>query len=117
MDSSLPIACTLSDVDFRQRREELLKTVIRAVVKTEELSNGFAYGFPPEAKWIAELAQFITFERECCPFLQFVLRVEPENGPVWLELTGPEGTKGFLQSVFAEQAMTSAQLPITTPEM
>ena len=117
MDSSLPIACTLSDADFRQRREELLQTVVRAVVKTQELEDGFAYCFPSEGKWIAELSQFITFERECCPFLQFALRVEPENGPVWLELTGPAGTKEFLQSVFAEQATTSAQLPITTPEM
>jgi|SRR6185295_15494699 len=104
MKSNLPIACTLSDADFRQRREELLKTVVGAVVEKRELDGGFAYCFPPEAKWIAELAQFITFERECCPFLQFNLCIKPESGPIWLELTGPEGTKEFLQSVFAEQA-------------
>jgi len=46
------------------------------------------------------VAQLITFERECCPFLRFNLRLEPANGPLWLELTGPEGTKDFLQSLF-----------------
>ena len=102
MDSQLPIACALSDTAFRQRREGLLQTVAAAVVKKHELANGFAYCFPPEPKWIAELAQVITFERECCPFLQFALRVEPENGPIWLELTGPEGTKDFLKSIFPE---------------
>src|SRR6185295_1095946 len=107
MESNLPIACTLSDADFRQRREEVLKTVVSAVVKKQEFEDGYAYCFPPEAKWLAELAQFVAFERECCPFLQFNLRVEPESGPIWLELTGPEGTKEFLQSVFAEQVATA----------
>ncbi len=106
--NQLPIACTLSDADFRQRRDELLKTVVSAVVETQELEDGYAYCFPPETKWIAELAQFVAFERECCPFLQFALRIEPESGPIWLELTGPEGTKEFLQSVFSEQATPAA---------
>ena len=100
MDSSLPIACTLSDADFRQRREELLKTVAAAVVKKQVLTDGFAYCFSSEAKWIAELAQLITFERECCPFLKFNLRIGPGSGPIWLELTGPEGTKEFLTTLF-----------------
>jgi hypothetical protein len=52
------------------------------------------------------LAQLITFERECCPFLRFSLRLEPANGPLWLELTGPEGTKVFLQSLFSPQIAT-----------
>ena len=48
-----------------------------------------------------ELAQLIVFERECCPFLRFNLSVEATNGPLWLELTGPDGTKAFLQSLFS----------------
>jgi hypothetical protein len=103
MEGQLPIACTLSDAAFRERREEVLKTVLGAVVEQLELTDGYAYCFPPETKWIVELAEFIAFERECCPFLKFNLRIEPESGPIWLEVTGPEGTKEFLQSVFAEQ--------------
>lgn len=110
MDSQLPIACALSDAAFRERREVLLKTVVSAVVEKQELTDGFAYCFPPQTRWIAELAQFIAFERECCPFLQFALRVEPEGGPIWLELTGPQGTKEFLQSVFIEQVATLESL-------
>lgn len=99
MNSQSPIACTLSDSEFQQRRAEQLKTLARTVVKREELNDGFAYCFPSEIEWIGELAQFIAFERECCPFLQFALRIEPANGPIWLELTGPEGTKEFLTSI------------------
>jgi hypothetical protein len=51
--------------------------------------------------WVASLGQLITVERECCPFLRFNLRLEPGEGPIWLELTGPSGTKDFLNSLFA----------------
>jgi hypothetical protein len=38
--------------------------------------------------------------RQCCPFLRFAITVEPGNGPIWLEMTGPEGTKEFLATTF-----------------
>ena len=98
----LPIACNLTDPEFQRRRADLLKTFQRALLETKELDDGYAYRFPSEGNWITELAQLITFERECCPFLRFKLLLEPANGPLWLELTGPEGTKNFLQSLFAE---------------
>lgn len=100
--SGLPIACNLNDAAFQRRRAELLKTFQGALLETRELVDGYAYEFPSSAKWIAEVAQLITFERECCPFLRFNLRLEPANGPLWLELTGPEGTKDLLQSLFEQ---------------
>jgi hypothetical protein len=99
--SELPIACSLTDPEFQRRRTELLKIFQGALLETKELADGYAYRFPSGANWIAELAQLITFERECCPFLRFNLRLEPANGPLWLELTGPQGTKDFLQALFS----------------
>lgn len=104
--AELPIACSLTDPEFQQRRADLLKTFQEALLETKELDDGYAYRFPSSANWIAELAQLITFERECCPFLRFNLRLEPANGPLWLELTGPEGTKVFLQSLFTAPVAT-----------
>jgi hypothetical protein len=97
----LPIACSLTDPEFQRRRADLLQTFQGALLETKELADGYAYRFPSGGNWIAELAQLITFERECCPFMQFNLRVEPANGPLWLELTGPAGTKDFLESLFS----------------
>ena len=56
--------------------------------------------FSSDDALIAELAQLVSLERRCCPFLRFNIRVEPGNGPVWLEISGPRGTKDFLASVF-----------------
>ena len=98
----LPIACSLTDPEFQRRRADLLKTFQGGLLETKELTDGYAFRFPSDGTWIAELARLIIFERECCPFLRFDLQLEPANGPLWLELTGPEGTKDFLQSLFSE---------------
>ncbi len=101
MDSSqLPIACNLTDPEFQRRRADLLKTFQGAVQERKELGDGYAYRFPSDVSWVATLAKVITIERECCPFLRFNLRLEPAEGPIWLELTGPPGTKEFLNSIF-----------------
>ncbi len=97
----LPIACNLTDVEFQERRAGVLETVKRAVLEVKELEDGYAYRFPSDEIWIPELTKLITAERACCPFLRFNLRIEPSRGPIWLELTGPEDTKDFLQSLFS----------------
>ncbi len=40
--------------------------------------------------------EFITAERECCPFFRFELIVEPDDGPVWLRLRGSDEVKAFV---------------------
>jgi hypothetical protein len=47
---------------------------------------------------IVKAAEFMALERLCCPFLNFVLEIEPDQGPLWLKLTGPEGVKQVLQT-------------------
>ena len=44
-------------------------------------------------------ADVIERERSCCRFLQFVLTVPPGDGPFQLDITGPDGTTGFLAEV------------------
>jgi hypothetical protein len=59
-----------------------------------DVPNGYAFRFPPEA--FDELARFVSGERRCCPFLAFEIRTSPGAGPLWLSMTGPEGTRDFL---------------------
>lgn len=99
-DMDLPIACNLTNAELQERRTGVLKTVKGAVMEMKELEDGYAYRFPSDEIWIPELTKLITAERACCPFLRFNLRIEPSAGPIWLELTGPEGTKDFLHSLF-----------------
>jgi hypothetical protein len=98
-DHNLPIACNLNDVAFQKRRAEVLAEVCSEVLEVKELDRGYGYRFPSDKRWVTKLADFITFESACCPFLQFNLQVNPGEGAIWLELTGPDGTKEFLRSL------------------
>ena len=60
------------------------------------LPNGYAIRFPPDA--LESVARFVANERKCCPFMSFELTLAPESGPLWLRMTGPEGTRSVLDA-------------------
>lgn len=62
----------------------------------EELSNGYAVRFAYDAGLALELAEFMTLERRCCPFLTLAVELEASGGPMRLKLTGEDGVKPFL---------------------
>ena len=97
---SPPIACSLTNSELQERRRNVLQKVRSAVTEQRELEDGYAYCFPADDDRLAELARLVSLERQCCPFLRFRLTVESGNGPIWLEMTGPEGTKDFLAATF-----------------
>lgn len=97
---AIPVACALAAPELQERRQTVLQKVRRAVREVRELDNGYAYSFPLDSEWLTELAAMIDLERQCCPFLSFRLTVEAGDGLLLLEMTGPEGTKDFLQSTF-----------------
>lgn len=91
-----PIACSLTAAEGRQREQMLQREVFSGIQEIRELPDGYALRYPGDAAWLDTLSDFIRFERECCPFFTFELRCEPERGPLWLRLRGPEGVKGFV---------------------
>ena len=99
MPGEIPIACTLSNADFRKREATLLAEFKSALIATEELDDGYGFRIPGERKWLTIVAELISAERECCPFLKFELTAEPNMAPLMLRMTGPAGTKEFLKSI------------------
>jgi uncharacterized membrane protein len=51
---------------------------------------------------LGAITRTIELERQCCRFLRFTIAVEPDGGPVSLELTGPPGTGEFLTALLEE---------------
>jgi hypothetical protein len=70
-----------------------------------ELPDGYAFGFLPDSDVLLAVAEFITLERLCCPFLQFELVLEAEGKALWLRLHGREGVKAFIQMEFGTDAL------------
>ena len=106
--AAVPIACALTTPELRAREQFLQREVISGVRETRELPDGYALRFPGEAEWLATLAEFIRFERACCPFLRFELHAEQQDGPLWLRLRGPAGTKEFVAALLALPAGDAA---------
>ena len=101
--SESPLACDLNAIAAgdRPRYDELRKMVGAAVAGKRELPDGVALQISTERIALAQLAEWISFERKCCPFFEFRIDVAPKSGPVWLSLTGRAGVKEFLAQAFA----------------
>ena len=95
----LPIACTLTPEALRTRREGLLMDLVRRAERREDLADGLRLEFTPSEEAIALIARTVEAERHCCRFLRFGMTVEPDDGPVFLELTGPPGTREFVSAL------------------
>jgi hypothetical protein len=94
--SNLPIACTLSPAAVKARREDLLGSLIRRADERIDVPDGYRVRFAAADDTLPAIAKVIDVERQCCRFLTFNIRVEPDGGSIWLDVTGPPGTREFL---------------------
>jgi hypothetical protein len=77
----------------------MLANLLRSVESRKATEDGLRLQFAAKDGTLPAIAQAIDAERHCCRFLRFSVTVEPDGGPVTLELTGPPGTREFLESL------------------
>ncbi|MCI0552176.1 MAG: hypothetical protein L0287_14590 [Anaerolineae bacterium] len=101
--SSTPLVCDMNVFTPAERDNHVQSTVelYRTVQDIREVENGFEFLFPNTTQ-LTKLAEFISNEKMCCPFLEFTLRIEPDEKPISLTLAGPKGTQEFLREEFSE---------------
>ena len=95
-----PLACQLDVFDDVERRryETLRERLGERRLGTHELPHGIAVVYPGERDVFLSVAEWITLERRCCPFLSFSLEFEADSPSIRLRLVGGEDVKRFLQS-------------------
>jgi hypothetical protein len=98
--ADLPVVCTLGPRALAARREGLLSELRRSAQEHEELADGHRLSFATTADTLGLLMKTVEAERQCCRFLRFQITIEPDGGPVSVELTGPAGTREFLSALF-----------------
>jgi hypothetical protein len=101
--SQVALACDVSAVppEQRDRWVAIGRQVYAAVEEVRELADGYRFRLPTSSTVLLQVAEYVSNERLCCGFLRFQVEVEPARGPVWLQLTGPEGAKDYMRTVFA----------------
>jgi hypothetical protein len=96
MTREIPIACTLSGPELRERERTVLAELRAHTRAVREHPDGYVLELARSDEALAAAAATIRLERRCCPFLRFTLTVEPGDGAIELALTGAPGTREFL---------------------
>jgi hypothetical protein len=111
--SDLPVACTLSAAELRERGEDVVAPLFARVQRIEETPDGYCFAFPAQAEGVRDLLEFILSERDCCPFFTFELAFPSPHESVWLTLRGGENVKEFVTGSFAalDMPLTRAAEP------
>lgn len=95
------IACKLTSSELQQRKATVIASLKRQLVTKEALPKGYRYQFKGTDALLDELLDFVKTERLCCDFFQFTLEITGDASDAWLSITGPEGTKTFIETELA----------------
>jgi hypothetical protein len=103
-DQHASFFCDMSAIPLASRTQHIAitKEVFGAAQAIRELPNGYAFQLPNVKGLLMKIAAFIDNERLCCPFFSFTIEVEPAGGPIWVQLTGCDGVKPFIQAELGE---------------
>jgi len=95
----LPIACTLTEDEMRERRRTILDALRGVAREVTSVPLGYAYRFEASSEMLARLVRLVDLERQCCPFLTFRITIA-NHQPICLEITGPPETQPVIAEIF-----------------
>jgi hypothetical protein len=95
---NMNVACRLTTPELQERKKTIIAEIKKLVIDRVETAEGRRYTFKDTDDVIDLLANFIKTERLCCPFFVFNLIVGEREGIATLELSGPQGTKDFIDT-------------------
>ena len=85
---------------MRERQASLIPAVLERAVSVSQAGEGYRLAFRSDVETLRIVAEMIAAESRCCAFLQFELLVPPAQGEVTLTVSGPPGTRAFLDALF-----------------
>ena len=94
--TDLPVACSLSAAELRERGEENLALFSQAR-RIRELADGYAFAFAGADAEAEQLLRFVLAERACCPFWSFELTFASPHQEVWVSVRGNEEAKAVVR--------------------
>jgi hypothetical protein len=94
-----PIICSLTPEALDARKRDLFSALLDRSAGRELLADGVRLRFEPSSEMLSSIVQAVDAERHCCRFLRFTITVEPNDGAMILELTGPPGTREFVAAL------------------
>lgn len=99
-DPCFAIACNISTLTEAERKEmpKLAHRLIDAKPTVKTLTEGYELHFAESKGLFPAAARWLSLEQQCCSFFEFSLSVGAGNGPMTLRISGPSGTKAFIDN-------------------
>lgn len=96
------LACNMKAISAneRVRYNTLMKGIKNAVRQQKELADGYSWELDGKKTTMPDVAEWMSLERRCCPFLTLQLEALGDGADFKVKLLGPDGVKAFLQSEF-----------------
>lgn len=94
MMADLPVVCTLTPATIATRKAALLPGLVKRAESREDRADSLRLKFRSDE--LSAILATVDAERQCCRFLRFEITIEPDGGPIWVNLAGPPGTREFL---------------------
>jgi hypothetical protein len=100
--TEIPITCVLRALGPEQRRREgeLLEEHLASIQERREREDGYSFRYPEDPALFARMAELVTLEHRCCPFLDFRLEWAGAERTPWLHITGGARVKPFVAETF-----------------
>lgn len=94
------LVCNMAAIpkEIRPIHQANIERIAASVQEVRELETGYAFRLANESDLLQTVVAFLSYERLCCPFFHFQLELEPNQGPIWLHITGVVDVKAFIQS-------------------
>jgi hypothetical protein len=102
------VTCRLDALTQRERvrEREILTEHLVATLETRERDDGYAFRYGSDPALFARMAELVTLEHRCCPFLDFRLEWGGADEGPWLYITGGARVKSFVAETFGSARTT-----------
>lgn len=101
MGETLEMACRLTSPDLAKRLDDLRTGLFSQVVAVDWQPDGATFRFPQSDEMVNDLLDFVRFERQCCPFLDFSLAFAAGEPDARLTLSSmATGGETFIRQTF-----------------
>ncbi|NOU73431.1 hypothetical protein GC098_18725 [Paenibacillus sp. LMG 31458] len=100
-NGSTTLACNISQIDPLQKTHYFnLRKDLTENLQVEEISCGYTFVFENTPTMLLKIAEWITFENLCCPFIRFSLHISGDDPTIRLDMTGNDQVKSLIQNEF-----------------
>ena len=96
----LPIVCTLTESELRERRRTVLDSIKEVALDVAPIPGGYSYRFVQRSEVLPQISRLVDLERQCCRFLTFIIIVEAGEQPIRLEVKGPPEATRIIKDLF-----------------